>query len=220
MIVRLEGILESVEERSAVVVPEGGAVAYQVLVPTVVGEALLARVGQRVVLHTMEHLEPVSQGASFIPRIVGFLSVEQRRFFEIFTSAKGLGTRKALRAMAAPTGLIARAICEGDVRFLQTLPEIGKRLAETVIVDLKTKMEPFVSVDVSGGGSGGAAGEVEAKVGLSLDGEAARQAVAALVQLGDTRADAERLVGRALESSAGRSVSPDDLLAMAFSIRS
>ena len=215
MIVRLEGILESVEERSAVVAPEGGAMAYQVLVPTVVGEALLARVGQRVVLHTMEHLEPVSQGASFIPRIVGFLSLEQRRFFEIFTSAKGLGTRKALRAMAAPTGLIARAICEGDVRFLQTLPEIGKRLAETVIVDLKTKMEPFAS-----SGSAGGSGEVEPKAGMALDGEAARQAVAALVQLGDTRADAERLVGRALESAAGRTVSPDDLLALAFSIRS
>lgn len=219
MIVRLEGILESVEERSAVVAPEGGAMAYQVLVPTVVGEALLARVGQRVVLHTMEHLEPVSQGASFIPRIVGFLSLEQRRFFEIFTSAKGLGTRKALRAMAAPTGLIARAICEGDVRFLQTLPEIGKRLAETVIVDLKTKMEPFASGSASGGASG-APGEVEPKAGAALDGEAARQAVAALVQLGDTRADAERLVSRALESSAGRTVSPDDLLALAFSIRS
>lgn len=212
MIVRLEGILESVEGQRVVVAPEGGSVAYQVLVPTVVGESLIGREGERVVLHTMEYLEGVSQGSSFVPRMVGFLTVEQRRFFEIFTGAKGLGIRKALRAMAAPVGVIARAIRDGDVRMLQSLPEIGKRLAETVVVDLKGKVEPFLGVE----------GAVEVKGGGVdvLGSEAARQAVAALVQLGDTKADAERLVARALERSGKVDAAPDELLALAFSIRS
>lgn len=212
MIVRLEGILERVEGGRVVVSPEGGAVAHEVLVARVVGEMLMGREGERVVLHTMEYLEGVSQGSSFVPRMVGFLTEEQKRFFEVFTGAKGLGTRKALKAMAAPVGVMARAIREGDVKMLQTLPEIGKRLAETVVVDLKGKMDPFV----------GAEGEVELK-GSGVDvlgSDAARQAVAALVQLGDTKADAERLVAKALEQSGGGEAAPDELLALAFSIRS
>src|SRR5207302_2413101 len=74
------------------------------------------------------------------PRMIGFLRVEQRKFFELFTTVSGIGTRKALRALTVPTGQIAHAIETGNTRFLIALPQIGKRLAEQIVATLAGKV--------------------------------------------------------------------------------
>ncbi len=201
MIVRVTGLLEGVEGNRALVVPEGSGLAYEVMVPTYLATRLEGQVGQRLTLHTMEYHESRDQGGSFVPRILGFGSPQERAFFELFTTVKGLGNRRGLRALAAEPGVIAGWIARRDARSLQGLPEIGKRLAETVIAELNGKVEPYAS--------GATGGQVEPKftragdtafVGLTPAGaEAAR----ALVALGETPADAERMVARVLERAAG-----------------
>jgi Holliday junction DNA helicase RuvA len=169
----------------------GGEVAYEVLVPAFLAERLKSQVGSPVTFTTFQYLESQGQGTSFVPRLVGFQSVAEREFFELFTTVKGIGNRRALRAMAADPAVIARAIMAKDAKGLTKLPEIGKRMAETIIAELSGKVDTFLSTAEVKQLDAGAAGQVSTEDPIS------EEAVMALVALGETRADAQTMVSRA-----------------------
>lgn len=215
MIAWVEGEIASVHENTVVLMTPH-AMAWEVRVPTVVADAMSARIGQRVRLHTFATLEQQAQGTSFTPRLIGFESETQRAFFERFTKVKGLGNKRALRALAMPTGQIAAAIRARDTSALSRLPEIGKRLAETIVAELHGKIDEFADADavIAEGKPGG--------TGAGALNDAARQTVAALVRLGEQQANAEELVRRA-RASLGQDASKasaDELLVTAFAMRS
>lgn len=201
MLARLTGRLELVDDTIALIAPDEGR-AYEVLLPLHLADRLSGQMGEEITLHTMEYLEAVAQGASFRPRLLGFETRQERAFFERLTRVKGLGAKRALRAMAEPAGAIAAAITRRDTTFLQRLPEIGKRLAETIIAELHGKVDSFSEVAASG--------KVVTRPG------AAEQAIAALERLGQSRNEAERLVNKAMEREPALD-SPDAILAAAFS---
>ncbi len=209
MLARITGTLEHIEDGRAVVAPEGLGLAWEILLPRFLAEELVDQAGRTITLHTRELLDSTTQGSSFTPRILGFATLDDRRFFDLFTSVKGVGARKALRAMAAPVPQIARAIVDEDARALQKLPEIGKRTAETIVLELKDKMHPFLT------GGEAPAGGLEAKPIASA---AVEQTVSALLRLGETEVDAQRLVQRAIDGGADPE-SADALLAAAFAAR-
>jgi holliday junction DNA helicase RuvA len=197
MIAMIEGELDSVSGGSAMVRTDGG-LTYQVLLPGFVAGRLGGCLGQRVKLHTLYYIDSHNQGATLTPRLAGFLEAEDRRFFELFTTCKGIGNRKALRAMSLATGQIAAAIADRDVALLQTLPEIGRRTAETIVATLREKVGEFVTVGVgiSSGGSGGSGAPGGSRGGA---GALAREALEVLLQLGETRVQASAWIERALQ---------------------
>ena len=223
MIARLTGRLESVEGSSAVVLPTGevpGGLAIEIGLPAYLAESLKTRLGATVTFHTLLYLEGQGQGTSFIPRLLGFASPSEREFFELFTTVKGIGNRKALRALALPPAQVAAAIAGRHTKALTELPEIGKRLAETVIAELVGKVDRFVVEGLDDGTARPAARPtVEAKPRPAAE----QDAIAALCALGETRADAERKVDQALgrlpadqRAAAG---SPDRILALVYAGR-
>lgn len=133
-----------------------GDIVYEVLIPSADEERLRGQVGETVELHTLHYLEGQGQGSSFWPRLVGFRSPLEREFFELFTTVKGIGNRKALRALQMPFGMVAELIVRRDVSMLTTLPEIGRKTAETIVVELKGKVERFTVL-----GRGPSGGPVE-----------------------------------------------------------
>jgi Holliday junction DNA helicase RuvA len=206
MITRLTGTLEAIEDGIAIVAVSEVGLAYEVLLPAYMVEPLEARVGQTITLQTRHHLESLNQGASFIPRLIGFVSTADRRFFELFTTVKGLGARKALRALAEEPGVIARHIAARDARSLQKLPEIGKRLAETIIAELSDRVAPYLADDLD---------RAEPKPRKRVITPPAEEAIEALIALGESRVDAERKVERALSRN-GELTSAEAILASAF----
>lgn len=203
MIARITGVLERLDGSACLIVPEGTpGLAYEVMVPSFAAEDLTNRRGGVVVLHTIEVFEGSSQGANLTPRLLGFVSDSDKRFFQLFITVKGLGARKALKAMAEPVSEIAAAIARRDTKWLQQLPEIGKRLAETMVAELHGKADKFIGVDFDASAPGrkaGASAELKPATDGSQLGEAALQAVEALVRLGENRAEAIRKVERVLE---------------------
>jgi Holliday junction DNA helicase RuvA len=194
MIARISGKLQGIEGSAALIAPGEAGLVYEVSLPAYLAEPMRARVGTVLTLITLHYLEGQGQGASFVPRLIGFNTEEEKEFFEVFTTVKGIGPRKALRALAEPPGAIAAAISRKDVTGLVKLPEIGKRLAETIIAELTGKVERFMAViDDEAGRAGGRVAEPPAAV---------EDAVSTLVALGETRADAQRLVLRAMERAA------------------
>ena len=137
MIRSLTGTLVAVEDQTAVLRPLDAPFEVEVLVPAYWVPRLCTHAGERLTVFCRLHLESQNQGASFVPRLLGFPSASDRAFFEVFTSVKGLGQRRAMRAMASPPGEIAGWIASRNTKGLPTLPEIGKRLAETVIAGLR-----------------------------------------------------------------------------------
>lgn len=190
MISRLHGTLEHVEDGAATIASDG-ALTYEVLVPAYAQARLGGSLGQPVTLHTVCILEGSGQGASMHPRLLGFLTPDDKRFFELFTTVKGIGPRKAMRAMTLATEQIAAAIADRDVKLLQSLPEIGKRTAETIVASLHGKVDRFVSEAAYGGDD-----RREAASGPARG--ASRQALEVLMQLGENRTQAMQWIDHVL----------------------
>ncbi len=225
MLARISGLLERIELNTALIVLPGTLagteVGYEVMLPAYLAERLTERVGSVVTLHTIQYHEQHAQGASFTPRLIGFESGSDRRFFTIFTTVKGVGNKRALRALVVPIHEVARSITLRDAAALQRLPEIGKRIAETMIVELQGKVAAFAGAEPGvSGGVGSASSNLEGKPGTSsvLAGEGGRRAAAALVRLGESEASAEAMIRRALESDPSLE-SADELVAAALSAR-
>ncbi len=144
MIVKLSGKLEYVGTDCVhVTLGGGGDLTHELLVPAADIPLLQTKLGQNVTFFTVEYLEGNASFGQLAPKMLGFLRVQDREFFDLFTTVKGIGTRKALRALAIPTGDIARAIALKDTRKLATLPTVGKRAAETIIAELHGKVDRF-----------------------------------------------------------------------------
>ncbi|MBI5726170.1 MAG: Holliday junction DNA helicase RuvA [Planctomycetes bacterium] len=187
MIARVTGRLEEVRDGSALL-DVGGGLWYEVFIPACDMERLSKKINQDVILYTIHYMEGDPSHGAITPRLVGFLAESDRKFFRLFTTVKGIGARKALRALARPVGEIASAIQAKDARFLRSLPEIGPRMSEQIIAELNGKVDDF-------------AGPASAEAPELPEGAA--EALAVLVQLGEKRPDAQALVERVL------AVSPD-----------
>ena len=183
MITRLRGKLVAVDKGTVMVAVE--AITYELLVPAADIAKLLDRIGQQIEFHTMHYFEGQSQGSSFIPRLIGFSCDRDREFFQLFTTVKGIGNRKALRALIRPFVEIATAIANRDLIELTSLPEIGKRSAETIVAELSGKVDYFV-------------GDVIPTLDVKIP-TYGSDAIAMLVQLGESPRDARKLVELAMD---------------------
>ena len=180
MITRISGTLERVEPTAVEIAV--GPVVHEVLVTDLVRRSLQQRIGQPVVLHTLEYLEGNPTRGNLVPRLVGFLSEAEREFFDLICEVDGVGVRKALRAIVRPVGEIARAIEEQDAKSLAGLPGIGAATAERMIAKLRRRMPKFALL------------VARATPGEPGQADVLTETVAVLRSLGHTDADARRLV--------------------------
>ncbi len=215
MISRIEGeLLELIDGRAMLAC---GSLTYELHVPGFDHMRLAACTGRTMVFHTLHYLESQGPTGPFVPRLIGFASAEDRAFFELFTTVKGMGNRKALRALQLPCGTVAGAIAEKDVDLLKSLPEIGKRTAETIVAELSGKVDRFVELKpdnaIGRSGQRGTAG-----TGDNGRAEMIRDAVAVLVQLGEQKLIARQLVDRALAADKTLATA-DQLMAAALRLK-
>jgi Holliday junction DNA helicase RuvA len=202
VITRIRGELVELTDRSALLHVE--AFTYELFVPAGNVPDLLSKIGQPVEFFTLHYLEGQSQGSSFLPRLIGFSSERDRAFFELFTTVKGIGNRKALRALVQPFAETAAAIANRDAKALTAMPEIGKRSAETIIAELHGKVDLFV-------------GDIASTIEVVLP-SFCEDAITMLVQLGESNRDAKRLVKLALNAHPDIS-SADQLVQTSFQLK-
>ena len=193
MISRITGTLESVDG-SLAQVNLGQGLVYEVMLPAFVATRLAVEAGKTVTLETIHYLEGSSVGANFTPRLAGFLTRADRHFFEVFTTVKGIGPKKAMRAMAMPPAQIAGFIQDRDLKMLQSLPEIGRRMAETIVATLHGKLDEFISTQAYAPGS--KKGAVPPTSGAR---SAASETLEILLQLGENRAQAMQWIDEVLQ---------------------
>ena len=190
MIASLTGTLQHVDDDRVHL--EVGPILYELLVPSSDLNLLQAGVGEEMTFHTILYLQGDSNGGNIEPRLIGFLRREDKKFFEKFITVKGIGPKKALKALALPVGEIAQAIETKDARFLCELPEIGKRTAEQIIAELAGKVKEFATpLPEALAGAGAGAGFASLRRT-----PAEEDAIQVLMALGERRVDAEHLLER------------------------
>jgi Holliday junction DNA helicase RuvA len=167
-----------------------GPVVCEVLVPAADITELHASLGEQITFYTVLDLEGDATRGGLTPRLIGFLRAEDKQFFQLFITVKGIGPKRALRALAQPAGQIAEAIETKNTRFLIGLPEIGKRMAEQIVADLAGKAGTFAVA-----GRAGAAR-------LATRPVAEQEAMEGAMRLGIARNEAENLLERAKAGSA------------------
>ena len=206
MIVRLTGTLIEIWDESIVLEREG--IAYEVLVPRYALGELAAHRGSEVTLHTVHFFEGNQASGHLTPRLLGFLHPEDKLFFGRFVSVKGIGPRKALKALSEPVRRIATWIKAGDTKMLARLSGIGKRAAELIVAELKDKVSDLALPE---------AGTDEAPSEVGLAG-VQRDALEVLVAWGDARVDAQRWLERAAQLHPELD-SPDEWVRAAYRVK-
>ncbi len=176
MISALTGELRRIDEDR--VQMQVGNMQLELLVPRADLVGLAVSIGEQVTFHTIFDLEGDATRGSLSPRLIGFLRPEDKQFFELFITVKGIGPKKALRALSVPVNQIARAIESRNPSELSRLEGIGRRMAEQIVAELSGKVEAFTA-----GGPGG-----------SSRPPSDEEAILVCVQLGLARSDAERLL--------------------------
>jgi len=182
VIARLEGIL--FEQHPTRVVIDVGGVGYDVHIPLSTFTEL-PDAGKPVALHIYTHAK---EGAL---QLFGFATRAERAAFELLLRASRVGPRLAQTVVSgiSPHALLD-AIRRGDVAMLRSVPGIGTKLAERILVELRDRAD-----------------ELAATIGASppaprgtSNGEAAREeTLSALLNLGYPRAEAERVLHQAAD---------------------
>jgi len=183
MITSLTGRLASASPLQAVVEVQG--IGYEVNVPLTTAEKLPAP-GAQVTLHTHVVYREDAQ------TLYGFSSVKEREFFRLLiTHVTGVGPKVALSIMSRLSlPVLEGAIRAGDVPLLAQCPGIGRKTAERLVVELRSRLGG-ASLEGAGSVSGGSS-PTASEAGTSRD------ATAALVALGYKTSDADQAVRRAL----------------------
>ncbi len=141
MIYRLRGTL--VERDTEGVVLDVGGVGY--LIHATRRAARKAEGGAEVVLETHLHVREDAL------QLYGFAEAGERTLFEQLLAVSGVGPKVALAIVSgyAPAEL-RRAIVREDAALFETIPGIGRKTAQRVVLELKEKMAPLVAVPAGG----------------------------------------------------------------------
>jgi len=180
MIASIQGILTESALVRAVVEVEG--FGYEVNIPVTTAERL-PPAGSAVKLHTLVIYREDSQ------TLYGFATAEDRDFFRLMVeNVTGIGPKMALSIMSRLSlPLLQAAIRSGDVAALSKCPGIGKKTAERLVVELKSRV----------GAAGDRARAAAPSGGPAQAAAPHADAVAALVALGYKLGDADEAVRRA-----------------------
>ncbi|MFH0410673.1 Holliday junction branch migration protein RuvA [Corynebacterium sp. L4756] len=192
MIASLSGEVLTIELDHAVI--ECGGVGYQFLATPVTLGTLIRGEHARV-LTSMAVKEDAMT-------LYGFTNAEDRAMFHQLQAVSGLGPKLAMACLSVlGAEEIAAAIGNGDTKKLQTIPGVGKRMAERMALELKDKVAHFIQKADSSDASAPAAGAA-LPVGA---GAVADTVVEALIGLGFT----EKVARPVVESHLSESQDPE-----------
>ncbi len=194
MIAAVKGTLVA-RHADRVVVATSSGVSYELAVPVGVLERLPAE-GAQVDLFTAL---VVREDGWFL---YGFDTEAERLVFQRLLLASGVGPRLALALLSALSGQrVVRAIREADLAALCTVPGVGKKTAERIVLELKDRLGDLAATgDVRSAPTGDQA--VQALVNLGYSPAEADKAVRAVVAEHGTAKPAE-VIRRALQRLSG-----------------
>ena len=148
MIYRLRGTL--VEKDTEGVVIDVGGVGYRSSASLATLRALPS-LGEECVIHTRL---VVREDAMLL---FGFAEREERAAFDVLTGVSKVGPKLAISILSSMSPQeVSEAVARGDVIKLSSVPGLGKKTAERLVLELRGKsLAAFGPEPVAAGGGGG-----------------------------------------------------------------
>ena len=141
MITKISGKLIEKTEQTLIIEVHG--ISYEVIVPTSVLQRIDSHTNSEGHIDLMTYHYFQLTPSSGLPVLLGFINEIEREFFTHFITVSGIGPRAAVKALSKPISEIAKAIDEGDLNYLKTLPGIGGQRAKEIVAKLQGKVGRF-----------------------------------------------------------------------------
>ena len=181
MFYHLDGIVDTVENGTAVI--DVGGVGYMCNVSLRTEAKLQLLTGKKQKIYT--HLS-VREDAM---ELFGFADKSEMSMFKLLISVSGVGARTALAVLGAVSPeKLALAISIGDVKAIKA-PGVGQKTAARIVLELKDKLAKESPVSSMGADDGGEPLIIPADKSNKFS-----EAVSALTALGFTRAETESML--------------------------
>lgn len=159
--------------------------------------AALPATGDTVTIYTHLHVREDELS------LYGFESPAEKSLFEMLITVSGVGPKVALAALSsfAPEAL-ASAICAEDIALVGTIPGVGKKTAQRIVLDLKDKLDS-AGASMAAGGKGVAAQSAQAREALQSMGFSSAEIAAAMKGFDGDPGDAQSQLKHALKRLGG-----------------
>ena len=195
MITQLTGTLLKKSPTEVVITVGGVGYAVHISLSTF---GSLPDINSPITILTYHHIRDDAQ------LLFGFGSEQERDVFKLLIAVSGIGPKLAQTILSGiqPDELI-RTISQGNVGMLTSVPGIGKKTAERMILELKDKVTKIATGDV--------------QTGIPTAAQSIRtEALTALMSLGFSRDKAEQSIRSVLTATGGKEISVEDLIKKAL----
>ena len=169
MIGRISGII--IDKTPPTICIDVGGVGYEIDVPmtTLYG---LPNIGEKATLFT--HLAVRDDAHS----LYGFTDNHQRTAFRTLIKVSGIGARTALAILSGMTvDELAQAISNQQSAHLLSIPGIGKKTAERLLLELRDKIQPSDNIDAGASSSQNSNDILDALMALGYSNKEAIKAI-------------------------------------------
>ncbi len=86
--------------------------------------------------------------------LYGFVKEEEHTLFTLLLSVSGIGPKTALAIVDRGVDQVRHAVISSDVDFFTTIPRLGKKNAQKIIIELKSKLGSTKDLDLASESSG------------------------------------------------------------------
>lgn len=173
MIALLRGVLSEKSAGQILVDVEG--VGYEVFIPFSTYYEL-GEPGERVTLRIYTHVKENELS------LYGFSTQQEKNLFNLLIQISGIGPKLGVTILSGlPAKELVEAVVEGDLVRLNSIPGVGKKTAERIILELKGKLDGFFP-------------ESSSKDGKKFTSETTDDVVSALVNLGYNKVAARKAI--------------------------
>jgi Holliday junction DNA helicase RuvA len=192
MIAHLSGTLRAKHATSVIV--DVGGVGYEVTIPVTtfydLGEPNTP-VQLRIYTHVREDAL----------QLFGFRTERERELFTLLISVSGIGPKSAVAMLSGMSAdEIVTAIRTNNYARLTSIPGVGRKTAERLVIELRDKMAALSSPALEQEMAAGASGAAQSEDALRED------TLAALLQLGFPKPAAEKAIAGAMQEGGDLSV--------------
>lgn len=175
MIAFLEGTVQNKPEKALII--NVGGIGYLVQVPEIVRQETEIEENLSLYIHTHVREDDLS--------LFGFPTLSDLTFFKQLISVSGIGPKTGLEFFNTNTSIIKGAILSSDIAMLSRTPGIGKKTAERMILELRSKIDP---------------NEVEQRTHGHITENIDEDAMDAMMSLGYSRGQVYRVLAKAEET--------------------
>ncbi|APG27605.1 Holliday junction DNA helicase RuvA [Syntrophotalea acetylenivorans] len=115
------------------IIVDVNGVGYRLLIPLSSFYSLPEEGAVRLHVHTHVREDAIS--------LFGFLTLEEKEMFVLLLTISGVGPKLALNILSnIPVNDLKCALTQGNIKQLSSLPGIGKKTAERLVLELKEKI--------------------------------------------------------------------------------